>query len=47
MMGTERARVVRRLAKLMAGNAVDLTVVERTNNRKLFKEMRGQSSALR
>jgi acyl-CoA reductase-like NAD-dependent aldehyde dehydrogenase len=47
MMGTERARLVHRLAKLMAENADYLTVVEMTNNRKLFKEMRGQTSALR
>src|SRR5919199_3211243 len=38
MTGTERARLIRRLAELIAENADDLAVIESTDNGKLFKE---------
>jgi len=46
MTGTERARLIRRLAELIAENAEELAVVESTDNGKLLKEMSGQLGAL-
>jgi (Z)-2-((N-methylformamido)methylene)-5-hydroxybutyrolactone dehydrogenase len=46
MTGTERARLMRRLAELLAENADDIAVVESTDNGKLIKEMSGQLNAL-
>ncbi|HZB83727.1 MAG TPA: aldehyde dehydrogenase [Rubrobacteraceae bacterium] len=46
MTGTERARLMRRLAELIAENADDLAIIESTDNGKLFKEMRGQLGTL-
>src|SRR3712207_2645506 len=46
MTGTERARLIRRLAELIAENAESLALVESTDNGKLLKEMRGQLNAL-
>src|SRR5919202_6217158 len=46
MTGTERARLMRRLAELIAENADDLAVVESTDNGKLIREMGGQLNAL-
>jgi (Z)-2-((N-methylformamido)methylene)-5-hydroxybutyrolactone dehydrogenase len=46
MTGTERARLMRRLAELLAENAGELAVVETTDNGKLLKEMGGQLGAL-
>jgi (Z)-2-((N-methylformamido)methylene)-5-hydroxybutyrolactone dehydrogenase len=46
MTGTERARLMRRLAELLAENAGELAVVESTDNGKLLKEMGGQLGAL-
>jgi acyl-CoA reductase-like NAD-dependent aldehyde dehydrogenase len=46
MTGTERARLMRRLAELIAENAEELAVVESTDNGKLLKEMSGQLGAL-
>jgi acyl-CoA reductase-like NAD-dependent aldehyde dehydrogenase len=46
MTGTERARLMRRLAELLAENAQELAVVESTDNGKLLREMGGQLGAL-
>jgi aldehyde dehydrogenase (NAD+) len=46
MTGTERARVIRRLADLLAENAEDIATVESTDNGKLLREMGGQLKAL-
>ena len=46
MTGTERARLMRRLAELIAENAESLAVVETTDNGKLLREMSGQLGAL-
>jgi aldehyde dehydrogenase (NAD+) len=46
MTGTERARLMRRLAELIAENADALARVESTDNGKLLKEMVGQLRAL-
>ena len=46
MTGTERARLMRRLAELIAENAGSLAVVESTDNGKLLREMGGQLGAL-
>jgi aldehyde dehydrogenase (NAD+) len=46
MTGTERARLMRRLADLLAENAEDIAVVESTDNGKLLREMGGQLKAL-
>jgi (Z)-2-((N-methylformamido)methylene)-5-hydroxybutyrolactone dehydrogenase len=46
MTGTERARLMRRLAELIADNAEALARVESTDNGKLLREMSGQLSAL-
>jgi aldehyde dehydrogenase (NAD+) len=46
MTGTERARLMRRLAELIAENADDIAVVESTDNGKLIREMGGQLNAL-
>jgi aldehyde dehydrogenase (NAD+) len=39
MTGTERARLMRRLADLLAENAGNLTVIESTDNGKLIREI--------
>ena len=44
--GTERARLMRRLAELIASNAERIAVVESTDNGKLIREMEGQLRAL-
>src|ERR671917_540946 len=46
MTGTERARLMRLLAALLAENAQDLATVESTDNGKLLREMGGQLGAL-
>jgi aldehyde dehydrogenase (NAD+) len=46
MTGTERARLMRRLADLIADNAEPLARVESTDNGKLLREMSGQLRAL-
>lgn len=46
MTGTERARLMRKLADLIAENAEDLAYVESTDNGKLLREMGGQLKAL-
>jgi aldehyde dehydrogenase (NAD+) len=46
LTGTERARLIRRLADLLAENADDIAVVESTDNGKLLREMSGQLNAL-
>ncbi|HWS81852.1 MAG TPA: aldehyde dehydrogenase [Rubrobacter sp.] len=46
MTGTQRARLMRRLAELIAENAESLAVVETTDNGKLLREMGGQMKAL-
>src|SRR5918997_1290126 len=46
MTGTERARLMRRLADLLAENAQELASVESTDNGKLYREMGGQLGAL-
>lgn len=46
MTGTERARLMRRLAELISDNAEDLAVVESTDNGKLLREMGGQLKTL-
>ena len=46
MTGTERARLMRGLAELLAANADDIAVVESTDNGKLLREMGGQMKAL-
>ena len=44
--GTERARLLRRLAELIAENAESLAFIESTDNGKLLKEMRQQLNAM-
>jgi (Z)-2-((N-methylformamido)methylene)-5-hydroxybutyrolactone dehydrogenase len=44
--GTGRARLMRRLAELLAENAQELATVESTDNGKLLREMGGQLGAL-
>ena len=44
--GTERARMMRRLAELVASNAERIAVVESTDNGKLIREMEGQLRGL-
>ena len=44
--GTERARLMRRLAELIASNAERVAVVESTDNGKLIREMEGQLRGL-
>ena len=46
MTGTEKARLLRSLADLLAENAEDIAVVESTDNGKLLREMSGQLKAL-
>jgi len=46
MTGTERARLLRRLAELIAENAESIARVETTDNGKLLREMGGQMKAL-
>lgn len=46
MTGTERARLIRRLAALLDENAQQLAVVESTDNGKLIREMEGQLKSL-
>jgi acyl-CoA reductase-like NAD-dependent aldehyde dehydrogenase len=46
MTGTERARLMRRFAELLAENAQELATVESTDNGKLLREMGGQLGAL-
>jgi acyl-CoA reductase-like NAD-dependent aldehyde dehydrogenase len=46
MTGTQRARLMRRLAELIAENAEAIAVVESTDNGKLLREMSGQLKAL-
>ena len=46
MSVTERARLMRRFAELLAQNADDIAVVESTDNGKLIREMGGQLNAL-
>src|SRR5918992_4242763 len=46
MTSTERARLIRRLADLLAENAQELARVESTDNGKLLREMGGQLGAL-
>jgi aldehyde dehydrogenase (NAD+) len=46
MTGTERARLIRRLAELIADNADPLARVESTDNGKLLREMSGQLKAV-
>ena len=46
MSGTDRARLMRRLAELLADNAEELARVECTDNGKLLREMSGQLAAL-
>src|SRR5215210_1432083 len=46
LTGTERARLIRRLADLLAENADDIAVVESTDNGKLLREIGGQLHAL-
>ena len=44
--GTERARLMRRLAELISANAARIAVVESTDNGKLIREMEGQLRGL-
>jgi aldehyde dehydrogenase (NAD+) len=46
MTGSERGRLMRRLAELIAARADEIAVVETTDNGKLIREMRGQLMAL-
>ena len=46
MTGVERARLMRRLAELIAANAERIAVVETTDNGKLIREMEGQLRGL-
>jgi (Z)-2-((N-methylformamido)methylene)-5-hydroxybutyrolactone dehydrogenase len=46
MAGTERARLMRRLADLIAARAQEIAVVETTDNGKLIREMEGQLRGL-
>src|SRR3954462_8306773 len=44
--GVERARLMRRLAELIADNASRIAVIETTDNGKLIREMEGQLRGL-
>jgi (Z)-2-((N-methylformamido)methylene)-5-hydroxybutyrolactone dehydrogenase len=46
MTGTERARLMRRLADLIAENTEQLATIESADNGKLLRETRGQLKAL-
>ncbi len=46
MTGTERARLMRRLAQLIEDNADELAIIESTDNGKLLRETRGQLGAM-
>ena len=46
MAGTERARLMRRLAELISEHAEEIAVVETTDNGKLIREMEGQLRGL-
>ena len=46
LAGVERARIMRRLARLLAENADELAVVEVRDNGKLLREMAGQTALL-
>ena len=46
MTGTDRARLIRRLAELIAINAQELALIETTDNGKLLREMLGQLQSL-
>ncbi len=46
MTGTERARLIRRLAALLEENAEQLAIIESTDNGKLIREMSGQLKSL-
>jgi aldehyde dehydrogenase (NAD+) len=46
MTGTERARLIRRFADVLAENAERLAVIESTDNGKLLREMQGQLKSL-
>jgi acyl-CoA reductase-like NAD-dependent aldehyde dehydrogenase len=46
MTGTERARLLRQLAIILADNAEQLAVIESTDNGKLIREMGGQLKSL-
>ena len=46
LTGTERARLMRRLADLIAERAEEIAVVETTDNGKLIREMEGQLRGL-
>jgi acyl-CoA reductase-like NAD-dependent aldehyde dehydrogenase len=46
MTGTDRARLMRRFADVLAENAEDIAIVESTDNGKLLREMGGQLKAL-
>src|SRR5690242_423658 len=46
MTGTERARLMRRFAEVLAENAERLAVIESTDNGKLLREMQGQLKSL-
>jgi len=46
MTGTERARLLRRFAALLADNAEQIAIVESTDNGKLIREMQGQLKSL-
>jgi acyl-CoA reductase-like NAD-dependent aldehyde dehydrogenase len=46
MTGTERGRLIRRLAELINENAESIALIESTDNGKLLKEMRGQLNAM-
>ncbi|MDQ3637942.1 MAG: aldehyde dehydrogenase, partial [Actinomycetota bacterium] len=46
MTGTERARLMRHLADLLAENAQEIAAIESTDNGKLLREMGGQLKAL-
>ena len=46
MTGTVRARLMRRLADLLAENAQEIAAIESTDNGKLLREMGGQLKAL-
>jgi aldehyde dehydrogenase (NAD+) len=46
MTGTERARLLRRFAALLADNADQIAQVESTDNGKLIREMQGQLRGL-
>src|SRR5690242_15515876 len=46
MTGTERARLMRRLAAILERDAADLAAVESRDNGKLLREMAGQTAYL-